>query len=1006
MTGRPPRGTMYADLHVHSKHARACSPSGDLENLAKWARRKGIGVLATGDFTHPAWRAELKEKLVPAGGGLWKLEAGTGRQVQREAPRACSGDGMDPKFMLGVEISTIYRKGERTRKVHHLVYVPDFETMDRFVGKLERVGNLRADGRPILGLDSRDLLEMTLDSGPGSYLVPAHIWTPWFSALGSKGGFDAIEECYGDLAGEIFAIETGLSADPEMNWRVSALDRYRLVSNSDAHSPERLGREACVFEAGLDYYGIKKALETGQGYVGTIEVPASSGKYFYDGDRACKVRMEPKETKRHGGRCPECGRPMTIGVLHRVEDLADRDKGQKPATGGEVTSLVPLRDVLGELNGTSAGSKRVAMAYDRVLNEVGPELEVLARTPEEEVQRGGEALLGEAVARMRRSELIEDPGYDGVYGTVRMFKAGELDARRYGKDMFGGTGAVGTEKGRAPAKVARPVERAGEEKEWDEGLDQHQLAIVKDEEARLVVKAGPGAGKTRVLTERIRERVRAGSVKPEECLVLSFTERAVREVTERLEGIGVEGVRVRTFHGLGHELLKGLGAEAGWQRGTRIAGAQQTREIVQGLTGKSERVATRVQAELSRDRRAGRRHELERRYRDEMDRRGWMDLDDLLVRALEAMRSEGSAQVWARQWREIYVDEYQDTEWVQVQMLKVIAKDAALMVIGDPDQSIYGFRGASPQRMQEAGNELGKMSCRELIANYRSTTEIASTAMAMLKGTGQEAGDGKRVSVHAARTAKAEAEYIVKRVEGLLGGHSFYSIDTGRGNAEEVMELGFADIAVLYRTRAQGDVIAEALERSGMPYEIRSDRMLDSVPEVTGLVARARGRETGSLVGALEQVAAPDEQGWLEIVREVARGCTHWDELEERLVRERESDGWDPRSERIALLSLHASKGLEFEVVFITGCEEGLIPLRFGKEKPSEEERRLLYVGMTRARRRLVMTWARKRMARGRVETRRRSGYLDGLELEMVGDEDRRARKSQEEKDRGQLELI
>src|ERR1043166_8372703 len=300
----------YADLHVHSKYSRATSRDLDLEHLAHWAARKGIAVVATGDFTHPVWATELKQKLVPAEPGLFRLAPEIEAAVLRTLPAACR---TPVRFMLEVEISTIYKKGDKTRKIHHLIYAPDFATVDRISARLARIGNISSDGRPILGLDSRDLLEITLESGDGAYLVPAHAWTPWFSPLGSKSGFDRVEDCYADLAEHIFALETGLSADPEMCWRVSGLDRYRLVSNSDAHSPPALGREATVLDTDLDYWAIRRALETGQGFSGTVEFSPEEGKSPRDGHRKCGVRMEPAEPRRHGGRCPVCGKPPTVG---------------------------------------------------------------------------------------------------------------------------------------------------------------------------------------------------------------------------------------------------------------------------------------------------------------------------------------------------------------------------------------------------------------------------------------------------------------------------------------------------------------------------------------------------------------------------------------------------------------------------------------------------------------------------------------------------------------------
>jgi PHP family Zn ribbon phosphoesterase len=253
----------HADLHVHSRFSRACSRDCDIEHLSWWALRKGISVLGTGDFTHPGWMAELKQTLVPAEPGLLRVRPDLEARLRRDVPRACGGG--DVRFMLSVEISTIYRRDDRTRKVHHLIYAPDFGAADRIAATLARIGNLASDGRPILGLDSRDLLEITLSAGPDCFLLPAHVWTPWFAVLGSKSGFDAVRDCYADLAGHIFAVETGLSSDPQMNWMCSSLDSYRLVSNSDAHSPPMLGREATTFGTSLDYFAMAAALRTGDG---------------------------------------------------------------------------------------------------------------------------------------------------------------------------------------------------------------------------------------------------------------------------------------------------------------------------------------------------------------------------------------------------------------------------------------------------------------------------------------------------------------------------------------------------------------------------------------------------------------------------------------------------------------------------------------------------------------------------------------------------------------------
>ncbi|GIH75648.1 hypothetical protein Plo01_20770 [Planobispora longispora] len=412
----------HADLHVHSKHARACSKDSDLAHLTWWARRKGITLMGTGDFTHPVWFAELRENLVPAEPGLFRLRDDLDRDICRTLPpRLASGE---VRFMLSVEVSTVYARGGRTRKIHHLLYAPDFDVAEELNRRLAQAGDLTEDGRPTLRMDARDLLETTLDSGDGAYLVPAHVWTPWFGVLGSKAGFDTIEECYGDLSDRLFALETGLSSDPAMNWKVSGLDRYRMVSYSDAHSPPMLGRETTVFDTDLDYFAVLRALRTGEGHAGSVEFFPEEGKYHVDGHRKCGVRMEPRETREHGGICPVCRRRLTIGVLSRVEELADRPDGARPDGAAGFHSAVPLPEIVGEILGVGPKSKKVVAEVDRLTAALGPELTILEDLPPDEIAAHSPPL-AEAVARLRRCEVIREPGYDGVFGTIRLFRRGE-----------------------------------------------------------------------------------------------------------------------------------------------------------------------------------------------------------------------------------------------------------------------------------------------------------------------------------------------------------------------------------------------------------------------------------------------------------------------------------------------------------------------------------------------------------------------------------------------------
>lgn len=408
-----------ADLHIHSRFSRATSRSLNPEQLSLWAQKKGIAVLGTGDFTHPGWVAELQDKLEPGPGGLYQLIPSLRKEVRKEVPPSCE----DPtRFLLSGEISCIYKKHGQTRKLHHLILMPDMASVLRLNRRLDRIGNITSDGRPILGLDSRDLLEMTLEASEDAFFIPAHIWTPWFSLFGSKSGFDTIEACFEDLTHHIYALETGLSSDPPMNRLLSALDRYILVSNSDAHSAAKLGREANIFDTQPDYPHMVQAMTHGKGFGGTIEFFPEEGKYHLDGHRKCRVCLDPEGSHQVQGICPSCGRPMTIGVLNRVHQLADR---RTPALKRPFISLIPLPEVLAELLSCGPATKRVMGVYHRLLNDLGPELHILMEAPIPAIRDKGGPILAEAINRMRTGQVIREGGYDGQFGTIRLFDASD-----------------------------------------------------------------------------------------------------------------------------------------------------------------------------------------------------------------------------------------------------------------------------------------------------------------------------------------------------------------------------------------------------------------------------------------------------------------------------------------------------------------------------------------------------------------------------------------------------
>jgi DNA helicase II / ATP-dependent DNA helicase PcrA len=1006
-----------ADLHIHSRFSRACSKDCDIEHLSWWARRKGLTVLGTGDFTHPAWAAELKDTLVEAEPGLFRVRPELEQRLDRETPASCAGT---VRFMLSVEISTIYRRDERTRKVHHLLYAPSFEAADRITAALAKIGNLASDGRPILGLDSRDLLEITLDGGPGCYLVPAHVWTPWFAVLGSKSGFDAVRDCYADLAEHIFAVETGLSSDPAMNWTCSSLDGYRLVSNSDAHSPPMLGREATVFGTDLDYFAMADALRTGQGLAGTIEFFPEEGKYHLDGHRKCGVRIEPEQTRALEARCPGCGKPLTIGVLHRVAELADRPLGFRPDGAAGFTCLVQLPEIMGEIFATGPKSKKVTGEVGRLVAALGPELSILREVPLDDLRRAGGSRLAEAIGRLRRGEVIRDAGYDGEYGTIRLFQPGELD----------GTALFARPDVPAPAKK-NPAERprvspaahrsspgrgdaatgTGATGSVLDGLDPDQRAAATAAGPLLII-AGPGTGKTRTLTHRIAYRVAELGHPARQFLAITFTRRAAQEMRDRLTGLGAAGeneLTVTTFHGLALRILRAHHEAAGLPPEFGVADEAARLRVAAELTG-SERDARKL-AEDPEGRLA---------LRAELIARGLVDFDGLAEMAAALLAGHPAvAAGLAERWPFVSVDEYQDIDAVQYDLLRAIAGDGAgLTAIGDPDQAIYGFRGADVGIFGRFAADFPGAATVELTRNYRSSPAIVTAAMQAIApstlvpsrsaprpdraAARPEPGD---VSLHEAADEHAEAAWIAAAIDQLLGGASFHSLDSGRADGHGHGKLGLSDIAVLYRTDTQAGALGQALTRAGLPYQKRSHDRLARRPAVADIVremalADPAGDVHTQLTAAVRALAAArgerdatvvDIRAAGEVLAPLARRCgDDAGRFRTEISLGAETDALDPRAEAITLLTLHGAKGLEFDVVFLAGCERGLLPLRLpgsGPLTPAEtaEERRLLFVGMTRARGRLILTWAARRTRHGSEEPAGRSPFLASVSADLLG---------------------
>jgi DNA helicase-2/ATP-dependent DNA helicase PcrA len=1131
-----------ADFHVHSKFSRATAKNLDLENLYMAAQLKGVTVVGTGDFTYPAWFAEIHEKLEPAEPGLFKLKRKYAELCNQHLPAACLGV---VRFILSTEISNIYKKNGKTRKNHNLVLVPDLEIAAQFNAKLESIGNIKSDGRPILGLDARNLLEILLEISDQAILIPAHIWTPWFSLLGSKSGFDSIEECFEDLTSHIFAVETGLSSDPPMNWRVSGLDGVTLVSNSDAHSPMNVGREANIFNTGLSYGDIKSALisKDRDTFLGTFEFYPEEGKYHLDGHRNCKVRLWPQETVKYEGKCPVCGKALTLGVLYRVEELADRTESKPSEKHPSYRSIIQLVDILSEILNVGPNSKKVQNSYQSTLSLLGSEFDILRTLAPEEIDRAGVPLLGEAIRRMRNKEIHVLPGYDGEYGQVKLFKPQEREHLRGQKSLFSmptsgfSSKVISAENPTSPqnsqsqhvnnGKKPIAVDIPSDYKSFTllNQLNDEQRKAVEYPGGPLLIVAGPGTGKTRTLTHRMANLMLNKGVLAHHMLAVTFTNKAAQEMRERLRAL-IGDLRqlplIATFHSLCFKILndqnvKPTGIIDENHRQSLIA------EAVKYVTAAGHKVALKSGDILNRiieakqqirdpsefESTAGSNSQsrvlsrIYRAYQRLLAIQGFCDYEDLIFNVVKLLEiNADQRRRYQDKFQHIFVDEYQDLNQSQYRIIRALAEDGNtvkdLCVIGDPDQSIYGFRGSDVTFFNRFKEDYPNCGVIRLTRNYRSTQAILEASFQIIKNhrlhssdmrTYSEIRGVRTISILELANERAEAEAIAGIIEQQIGGTGFHSIDTGSvKDANLAQSCSYSDFALFYRTHEQHRIIAEVFDKKGIPYQIASrETALDQngLPELISYLKIIEGRGGFFDYDKILQLAIPGlgkkamdqfknwcfqnrfslQEGFMKVnrypipgmaaakqhilnqfsnqvaqirtdvtalsVAEKLRYISQNTPLSGILNKDRRSqeafsdlivyagqfearpidffaatalhtdtDAYLPQVEKVSLMTMHAAKGLEFPVVFITGCEQGLIPYLNPEKKQNnlQEERRLFYVAITRAMERLFLTRASKRRIYGRLHERRLSSFVADIENQLKSDESPRPKSKKTDK--------
>lgn len=1062
---------MYiGDLHIHSRYSRATSRDLTPEQLDLWARKKGINIVGTGDFTHHAWRAELAGKLEPAEPGFYilKKELAVRRSLARGAGQ--------PRFVISGEISSIYKKNGKTRKVHSLILLPSLEAAEILSKRLEAIGNIHSDGRPILGLDCHDLLAITLDACPEAIYVPAHIWTPHFSLFGAFSGFDTIEECYEELTPHIRALETGLSSDPAMNWRLSALDSYQLISNSDAHSPGKLGREANLFDIPMSYEGLYGAIQRGQGLMGTIEFFPEEGKYHFDGHRKCHLCLSPSKAREYNGICPVCGRKLTTGVLHRIEQLADRRENFALPGGRPFENLVPLPEVIAACAGASSASVKVTRQYEHMLEELGNEFYILREASLDDISRVGGQLTAHGISRLREGQVEWRPGYDGEYGTMKLFQAAELDSVEGQLSFILDEEPAGkareerpeTDFVETPAKPRRMEESAGISIEKsrtadpDElsteslrsadasclaactvspapvpiadplaghpsliGLNPEQREAVKSVSPVTAVIAGPGTGKTKTLVSRIAYLMGERGVKPSEITAVTFTNKAAAQLRQRIrqqfpDRRGLNLMQVGTFHSLCYKMLQNKGTDM------ILADEGQLEEcacqIVEQL-GLS--CSPRQFLSLVSLRKSGAPHTPEApsemdeafsQYNALLRSRHLMDFDDLLLMVLDLLEAEQKPELRKQHFFYLLVDEFQDINPVQYRLIKAWSRGGKeLFLIGDPDQSIYGFRGSQSNCFDLLHGDFETVSLLRLLPNYRSTPEILGAALPLISHNPGEKRELKPMLAHGslvrlavAESGLSEAIFIAKEIGRMVGGIDMLNAHAQTNDVPDTPK-SFGDIAILYRTNHQATLLEQCLKKEGIPYVVAGRENYLQEPSVQGTICFFHGLITGAGSGAScydsdawkqtvrisRKLLSPDmdcdglkeqfggrlkkEKPW-KVIEDWMRCLNLWDNkamrtflcmtyfhktVEDMLAALAFGQGNDVArsgqdsypSSAVTLMTFHASKGLEFPTVFLYGLKQGIMPLKSGGGPVNwEEERRLLYVAMTRAGKELVLT--------------------------------------------------
>ncbi len=1050
-----------ADLHIHSPYSRATSSKLTPENLDYYAKIKGIDLLATGDALHPKWLEILKEKLTPLGNGLFEVKKEYKLPIDHKLDKPVY-------FVLNTEISTIYKKQDKVRKIHQLIFFPDFVSLEKTRSILEKIGNLNSDGRPILGLDSKKLLEISLESNQKNLFIPAHIWTPWFSLFGANSGFDALTNCFEDLSTHIFALETGLSSDPAMNRICSFLDNYRLISNSDAHSPNNLAREANIFNCDLSYDGIFNALKYDNGFLGTIEFFPQEGKYHNDGHRNCQIEFTPLDTIRNNYLCPVCGKPVTRGVMHRVAELADRAESTIDYKNQTYSTITPLKNLIAEIFGTSANSKKVNVEYVENILKFGSELAILTEVNLQQLSDCGKEILAEGIKRLRNKQVYLSSGYDGEYGKIRVFSPEET--KSFNKNQLFNMNSffkepeiiktiefdvpafqkmLGVEGGKPPSKITSSLGSKGRsplsETKVEGGLPPSKTNIIT---------AGPGAGKTTFLVQQIITTLNEKKVKPNQVLAITFSNKAAEEIAERIKKKSeINFNNVYTFHRFGLGILKTHYHLLKHESDFIIIDENEKYLIIKKLllNNESSTKMNNISQKISKYKNTfdikikdEEFDEIFLSYNQHLESINAFDLDDLIYQTVNLL--ENNQEILGKlqnRYQYIFVDEFQDLNYTQYKLIKLLSKNANLFAIGDPDQAIYGFRGSDANLITKLKDNEKNVTEIKLPISYRCPNNYLQLGAKIIDKTTFLTGRNEKniTDLKSFNNEKNEAEFIAETIEKMIGGTSSFSINTQKTDGSEYSGIqSFSDIAILARTSELFEPLIPALLRHGISYQLIDNKSIfDKEPFVSLVeIIRIGTRQNKGVKGdsvlfkeilpvanlcvcpeqtepsvknnpilnvtikeminnniSLEQIfqfifdnySAIPENNRKNILKFTKKFSNNYELFLQEVALRNPIDDFSINNEAVNLLTLHSAKGLEYKAVFIIGCEDNLLPFElFGAKTPEEiaEEARLFYVGITRSIKYLNLSYVRKRLYKNRLLEQQPSKFLKNVNPNLI----------------------